>query len=124
MRNTNTIIYSQGGLFSQRTQTSLDLIRAISDGQHLIHLDWNQTGWTDHDRPDDVSRETITQLTAYLQGGLHCFDLPLRPDGASQSRRVLPALPVPPTHQDNLQRKAFLISHETQQLNPQPSENG
>ena len=97
MRNTNTIIYSQGGLFSQRTQTSLDWIRAISDGQHLIHLDWNQTGWTDHDRPDDVSRETITQLTAYLQGGLRCFDLPLRPDGASQSRRVLPALPVPPT---------------------------
>jgi hypothetical protein len=97
MRNTNTVIYSQDGLFSQRTQTSLDWIRAISDGQHLIHLDWNQTGWTDHDRLDDVSRETITQLTAYLQGGLRCFDLPLQPTGASQSRRVLPALPVLPT---------------------------
>ena len=127
MRNTNTVIYSQGGLFSQRTQTSLGWIRAISDGQHLIHLDWNQTGWTDHDRLGDVSRETITQLTACLQGGLRCFDLPLRPAGASQSRqrwldvtatiplaqpsamrhlpptlatqtrRVLPALPVPPT---------------------------
>ena len=183
MRNTNTVIYSQGGLFSQRTQTSLGWIRAISDGQHLIHLDRNQTGWTDHDRPDDVSRETITQLTAYLQGGLRFFDLPLRPAGASQSLRcwldVIATIPfgttisyavlaavagnpntarpagticatnpipiiypchrilrsdgqlsnygrrshLPPTHQDNLQRKAFFISHEAQQLNPSPSEN-
>jgi hypothetical protein len=30
---------------------------------------------------------------------------------------------LPPTHQDNLQRKAFLISHEAQQLHRQSSEN-
>jgi methylated-DNA-[protein]-cysteine S-methyltransferase len=183
MRKTDTTIHSQGGLFSHRTQTSLGWIRAISDGQHLIYLDWNQTGWTDHDQPDDVSRETITQLTAYFQGGLRCFDLPLLPTGASQSRRrwlgVMATIPfgttisytalaaaagrpnaaraagaacatnpipiiypchrilrsngelgnygggshLPPTHQDNLQRKAFLINHETQQLNRQSSEN-
>ena len=87
MRKTNTVIYSQGFLFSQRTQTTLGWIRAISDGQHLIYLDWNQTGWTDQDQPDNVSRETITQLTAYFQGDLRCFDLPLLPTGASQSRR-------------------------------------
>ena len=30
---------------------------------------------------------------------------------------------LPPTHQDNLQRKAFLISHETQQLSQYPPDN-
>ena len=182
MRKTDTIIYSRSNLFSQRTQTSLGWIRAISDGQHLIYLDWNQTGWTDHDQPDDVSRETITQLTAYFHGELRCFDLPLQPTGTSQSRRrwldVMAKIPfgttisyaafaataghpkaartagtacatnpipiiypchrilrkdgqlgnygagshLPPAHQDNLQRKAFLISHETQQLNRQSPE--
>ena len=180
MRKTNTVIYSQGGLFSRRTQTPLGWIRAISDGQHLIYLDWNQTGWTDHDRPDDVSRETINQLTAYFHGDLRRFDLPLLPAGMSQSRRrwldVMATIPfgktisysafavaaghpkaaraagtacatnpIPiiypchrvlrgdgqlgnysggshllPTHQDNLQRKAFLIGHETQQLGQNP----
>ena len=170
MHNTDTTI------FSQRTRTSLGWIRAISNGQHLIYLDWNQTGWTDHDQPDDVSRETINQVTAYLHGNLRYFNLPLMPAGASQSRRrwldVMATIPfgitisyadfaaaaghpkaarvagsacatnpipiiypchrvlrkegqlgnysggshLPPTHQDNLQHKAFLISHETRQL--------
>ena len=93
MRKTDTTILSQGGLFSQhalfrqRTPTSLGWIRTISDEQHLIYLDWNQTGWTDHDQPNDVSRETNTQLTSYFQGGLRCFDLPLLPAGASPSQR-------------------------------------
>ncbi|MDB4852867.1 methylated-DNA--[protein]-cysteine S-methyltransferase [Alphaproteobacteria bacterium] len=181
MRNTDTVIFGQRGIFSYRTHTSLGWIRAISDGQHLVYLDWNQTGWTDHDQPDDVSRETITQLTAYFKGDLRRFDLPLLPAGASQSRRrwldvmakisfgttisyaafataaghpkaaraagtacATNPIPIiypchrilrtdgrlgnyssgshlPPTHQDNLQRKAFLISHETQQLNRHPS---
>ena len=181
MRNTDTIIFGQRGLFSKRTHTALGWIRAISDGQHLIYLDWAQTGWTDHDQPDDVSRETITQLTAYFQGDLRCFDLPLLPAGASHSRRhwldVMATIPfgttvsyaafaaaaghpraaraagtvcatnpvpiiypchrvlrtdgqlgnysggshLPPTHQENLQRKALLISHETQQLYRHPS---
>ena len=87
MRETDSTILSQRGLFSQRMHTSLGWIRAISKGQHLIYLDRNQTGWTDHDQPDDVSRETITQLTAYFHGELHSFDLPLLPAGISQSRR-------------------------------------
>ena len=183
MRNTDTIIYNRSGLYSQRTHTSLGWIRAISDGQHLIYLDWNQTGWKDHDQPDDVSRETIVQLTAYFQGGLHCFDLPLLPAGTSRSRRhwldVMAKIPfgttisyaafaaaaghpkaaraagtacatnpipiiypchrvlrkdgqrgnygggsrLPPSHQDNLRRKSFLIDHEILQLNRQSSEN-
>ena len=183
MRKTETTIYSQRGLFSNRKQTSLGWIRAISDGQHLIYLDWNQTGWIDHDQPDDVSRETIVQLTAYFHGELRCFDLPLLPVGASPSRRhwldVMAKIPfgttisyaafataagypkaaraagtacatnplpiiypchrvlhkngqlgsygggshLPPTHQNNLQRKAFLINHETQQLHRYPPDN-
>ena len=183
MRNTDTIIFNQHGLFSKRTHTALGWIRAISDGQHLIYLDWNQTGWKDHDQPDDVSRETITQLTAYFHGDLRSFDLPLLPTGISQSRRrwldVMATIPfgttisyavfaaaaghpkaaraagtacatnpipiiypchrvlrtdgqlgnygggshLPPTHQDNLQRKAFLISHETQQLSQYPPDS-
>ena len=83
MRKTDTTNLSQRARFSQRTCTSLGWIRAISDGQHLIYLEWNQTGWTDHDQPDHVSRETITQLTAYFHGGLRSFDLPLLPAGTS-----------------------------------------
>jgi len=53
----------------------------------LIYFDWNQAGWTNNDQTDNVSRETITQLTAYFRGGLRCFDLPLLPAGASLSRQ-------------------------------------
>ena len=90
MRKTESTILSQVARFSQRMQTSLGWIRAISDGQHLIYLDWNQTGWTGHDQPDDVSRETIIQLTAYFHSDLRSLDLPLLPAGMSQSRRRWP----------------------------------
>ena len=183
MHKTDTTDLSQISRFSQRTHTSLGWIRAISDGQHLIYLDWNQTGWTEHDQPDDVSRETITQLTAYFHVDLRSFDLPLLPAGTSRSRRRwLDAMatipfgttisyaafattaghpkaaraagtacatnPIPiiypchrvlrkdgqlgnysggshlqPAHQDNLQRKAFLISHETQQIGQYPPDS-
>ena len=183
MRKTESTILSQVARFSQRMQTSLGWIRAISDGQHLIYLDWNQTGWTGHDQPDDVSRETIIQLTAYFHSDLRSLDLPLLPAGMSQSRRrwldVMATIPfgktisysafavaaghpkaaraagtacatnpipiiypchrvlrtdgqlgnysggshLPPTHQDNLHRKAFLIKHETLQLNRKSTES-
>jgi len=101
MRKTDTTIYSQSGLFRQRTQTSLGWIRATSDGQYLIYLDWNQTGWIHHDQPNDVSRETITHVTTFFHSGLRCFNLPLQPAGASQSRRhwldVMAKIPFSPT---------------------------
>jgi methylated-DNA-[protein]-cysteine S-methyltransferase len=56
-------------------------IRPISNGKSLIQLDWNQTGWDDSDRPDDVSRETKSQLKAFFSGHLHQFNLPLAPTG-------------------------------------------
>ena len=92
----------------QSCQTPVGWLRAISDGAHLVRLDWNQIGWKGPDRPDDVSRETINQLTAYFAGRLTAFTIPLRPAGGSQ---------LTPSHKDNVARKAFLIAHEKSQLN-------
>ena len=46
-------------------------------------FDWNQTGWLEQDRPDDVSRETTSQLQAFFSGHLRQFILPLAPIGLS-----------------------------------------
>ena len=77
----------QAYFYYQSCQTPVGWLRAISDGVHLIYLDWNQIGWKDPDRPDDVSRETISQLTAYFAGRLTDFTIPLRPTGVTPARR-------------------------------------
>ena len=56
---------------------------AIYDNADLIQLDWSQIDWKDTDRPDCVSRETITQLTTYFAGQVTAFTIPLRPAGIS-----------------------------------------
>ena len=71
----------------QSCETPVGWLRAVSDGAHLINLDWNQIGWKDPDRPDDVSRETIHQLKAYFAGRLTDFTIPLRPLGVSKARQ-------------------------------------
>ena len=53
-------------LYFTSLKTDFGWIRPISDGQNLIRLDWNQTGWDDLDHPDNVSRETKSQLEAFL----------------------------------------------------------
>lgn len=63
--------------------TGLGHMCPVSDGRHLIRLDWNQTPFAGEDHPDDVSRETAAQLEAYLAGRLKIFDLPLRAEGKS-----------------------------------------
>ena len=68
-------------------KTDFGWIRPISDGQSLIRLDWNQTGWDDPDHPDNVSRETKSQLGAFLAGNLHQFNLPLAPTGKSAAAK-------------------------------------
>jgi len=73
--------------FHLSCQTPVGWLRAISDGLHLIYLDWNQIGWTDPDRPDHVSRETITQLMAYFAGQRTHFTIPLRPANISPARQ-------------------------------------
>jgi methylated-DNA-[protein]-cysteine S-methyltransferase len=64
-------------------KTDFGWIRPISDGQSLIRLDWNQSGWDNSDHPDNVSRETKSQLEAFFTGNLRQFRLPLAPAGKS-----------------------------------------
>ena len=73
--------------YHQSCEAPVGWLRAISDGAHLIRLDWNQISWKSSDHPDDVSRETINQLTAYFAGRLTAFNIPLRPAGVSQARQ-------------------------------------
>lgn len=63
--------------------TEFGWMRPVSDGQHLIRLDWDQRPWDTPDRPDNVSRETMAQLRAYLAGTRTEFDLPLQAEGKS-----------------------------------------
>ena len=70
-------------LYFTSLKTDFGWIRPISNGQNLIRLDWNQTGWDDSDQPDSVSRETKSQLEAFFAGNLHQFNLPLAPAGKS-----------------------------------------
>ncbi|PDH55638.1 MAG: cysteine methyltransferase [SAR116 cluster bacterium MED-G06] len=69
--------------FHTTITTAIGYIRPVSNGSHLIRLDWDQTAFSTADRPDDVSRETAAQLEAYLAGTLKIFDLPLRAEGTS-----------------------------------------
>lgn len=62
-------------------KTDFGWMRPISNGSSLVRLGWNQTGWQEPDRPDHVSRETKSQLQAYLNGHLQKFILPLAPAG-------------------------------------------
>jgi methylated-DNA-[protein]-cysteine S-methyltransferase len=71
-------------LFSASFSNEFGWFRPVSDGKCLIRLDWNQTGWSDKEQSDDVSRETRSQLQAYFAGKLHCFNIPLGPVGKSK----------------------------------------
>ena len=81
--------------FHLSCQTPVGWLRAISDGSHLIHLDWNQIGWSDPDRSNHVSRETITQLMAYFAGQCTNFTIPLSSDNISPVRPTPPGPPEP-----------------------------
>ncbi len=63
--------------------TPFGWMRPVSNGKALIRLDWDQNSWNMADRPDDVSRETMRQITDYLAGTRTAFDLPLDPEGKS-----------------------------------------
>ena len=74
-------------------QTDFGWIRPISNGQSLIQLRWNQIGWDERDYPDNVSRETKSQLEAFFAGNLRQFNLPLAPAGKSATgKRWLEAM--------------------------------
>lgn len=68
-------------------ETPFGFMRPVSDGRFLIRLDWNQARFAEADNPDDVSRETMAQLEAYLAGRQKIFNLPMRPEGKSPAAR-------------------------------------
>ena len=74
-------------LFHTTFHNKFGHMRAVSDGQHLIRLDWDQDRFTHPDNPDDVSRETCHQLATYLAGERRAFDLPLLAEGKSATGR-------------------------------------
>lgn len=78
-----TIHIPAPGIFHASLHSRLGYMRAVSDGHHLIRLDWDQSPFAAPDRPDDVSRETCHQLAAYLAGERQTFTLPLRAAGIS-----------------------------------------
>ena len=86
-KETVTMHGSNTQRFHLSCQAPVSWLCAISNGSHLIHLDWNQIGWTDPDRPDRVSRETITQLMAYFAGQRTNFNIPLSPANISPARQ-------------------------------------
>lgn len=65
--------------------TRMGFMRAVSDGTHLIRLDWDQDIFDESDRPDDVSRETISQLSEYLNGSRQTFSVPIKAENMSQT---------------------------------------
>ena len=73
--------------FQMTFHSPLGWIRAVSNGTALIRLDWDQSRWDEPDRPDDVSRETISQLREYFTGDRLGFDLPLSPERRSETAR-------------------------------------
>ena len=64
-------------MYQLSTTTRLGYMRAISSGSGLKLLEWQQTPFDKPDMPDHVSRETISQLKAYLDGQLEQFSIPL-----------------------------------------------
>ena len=74
--------------FHSSIQTALGYMRAVSNGTHLIRLDWDQDGFDTVDRPDNVSRETCHQLESYLSGELRMFELPVMAEGKSEAGRA------------------------------------
>ncbi len=73
--------------FQMTFHSPLGWFRAVSDNTALIRLDWDQSLWNTPDRPDDVSRETITQLKEYFAGQRRSFDLPINPERKSETAR-------------------------------------
>ncbi len=75
------------GLYMCSFKTDIGWMRPISDGNSIIRMDWNQTGWHEPDHPDYVSRETKSQIQAFLNCRLHQFTVPLAPIGKSTRGR-------------------------------------
>ena len=75
-------------IFTSHLQTPLGLMSAICDEAGLLRLDWSQTHLDSIDErgvENDVSRETISQLTAYLSGKRRDFTITISDKAASSA---------------------------------------
>lgn len=63
--------------YASLLSTDLGFMKAWASDAGLTHLDWQQTAYPSAVTQNDVSRETIKQLQAYLAGKLTAFSLPL-----------------------------------------------
>lgn len=75
-------------IFISHINTSLGLMSAICDDDGLLRLDWSQSSLAEVDNhlaENDVSRETIHQISAYLCRNISVFTLPLSPKAGSAS---------------------------------------
>ena len=75
------------GRFHTKCHNRFGHMRAVSDGHHLIRLNWDQHPFDTPDNSDDVSRETCHQIAAYLAGERQRFDLPLMAEGKPGTAR-------------------------------------
>ena len=71
-------------LYFTSLKTDFGWIRPISNGQNLIRLDWNQTGWDDLAIIRTMFHvKQKASLKLFLPAHLHQFNLPLAPVGKS-----------------------------------------
>ena len=61
--------------FHSTIHTELGIIRAVASQRGLTALVWQQQPFDDDDVPNDVSRETISQLHDYLTGNRYIFTI-------------------------------------------------
>ena len=69
--------------YKHTISTPLGFMRAVTTDDGLCRLLWQQQPFNDADSPDYVSRETTSQLDAYLAGRL------------TESNQVFHYLPLP-----------------------------
>ena len=62
--------------YKHTISTPLGFMRAVTTDGGLCRLLWQQQPFNDSDSPDHVSRETTSQLDAYLAGRLTEFAVP------------------------------------------------
>lgn len=77
--------------------TPIDRLIVASDGSAIVgvwmaNADPDDRHWSQHRGTDEVLGEARSQLTAYFDGRLRAFDLPLAPNGTELQRRVWSAL--------------------------------
>ena len=86
------LIYKADPLFNSRPANNmftssflspLGYMRARSSDAGLNALDWQQQPFTEADRENNVSRETVKQIKYYLNGKLSDFTVPLDLSGYS-----------------------------------------